>query len=163
MGRSLSSITVLIALVSLLGVKATDAQTPSGSMKPTMTAKLIDPDKKAAEGGATIEVTVSGVELTDPAMANEKPVAGQAHLHYQVDKGPVVATTAAKLSFHELTPGSHTIVVTLVGNDHKTLGSQQQLTVNVPKGMKSTAGESKPTEAAPVKPAEAAPTTKPKY
>jgi hypothetical protein len=29
--------------------------------------------------------------------------------------------------------------------------------------MKSTAGESKPTEAAPVKPAEAAPTTKPKY
>jgi hypothetical protein len=164
MRRSLSSIAVLtMTLTSFAAVKTIDAQTPSSAMKPTMTAKLIDPDKKAADRAATVEVTVSGVELTDPAMANEKPVAGQAHLHYQVDKGLVVATTAAKLSFHELTPGSHTILVVLAGNDHKPLGPQQQLSVNVPKGMTSTSGESKPTEAAPAKPSDTAPTTKPKY
>jgi hypothetical protein len=163
MTRSLHSIAVLIALTSFLGVKTLDAQTPTGSMKPTMTAKLVDPDKKAAEGAATVEVTVSGVELTDPAMASEKPVPGQAHLHYQVDKGPVVATPTAKLTYHDLTPGSHTIVVMLVGNDHKPLGPQQQLAVNVPKAMRSTAGESKPAEAAPAKPAETAPAAKPKY
>jgi hypothetical protein len=164
MRPSFCSIAVLtISLTSFLGVKAIDAQTPSGSMKPTMTAKLVDPDKKAAEGAATVEVTVSGVELTDPAMANEKPVPGQAHLHYQVDRGPVVATPTAKLTYHDLTPGSHTIVVMLVGNDHKPLGPQQQLTVNVPKAMRSTTGESKPAEAAPAKPAETAPAAKPKY
>ncbi len=80
---------------------------------------------------------------------------GQGHLHYQVDKGPVVATPTAKLTWHDLTPGTHTIVVMLAGNDHKPLGPQQQLTVTVPKAMRSTAGESKP--------AETAPTPKPKY
>jgi hypothetical protein len=90
-----------------------------------------------------VEVTVSGVELVDPAIANEKAVSGQGHLHYQLDKGPVVATPTAKLSFHELTPGSHTIVVMLAGNDHKPLGPQQQLTVMVPKAgdkPRSTSG-----------------------
>jgi hypothetical protein len=147
--------TLAITLTSFLAVTTVDAQTPSTGTKPTMTAKLVDPDKKAAEGAATVEVTVSGVELTDPAIANEKPVPGQGHLHYQVDKGPVVATPTAKLTWHDLTPGTHTIVVMLAGNDHKPLGPQQQLTVTVPKAMRSTAGESKP--------AETAPTPKPKY
>jgi hypothetical protein len=100
--------------------------------KPVMTAKLIDADKKASQRSATVEVTTSGVELTDPALSNEKPVEGQGHLHYQLDKGPIVATPTAKLSFHELAPGPHTILVMLAGNDHKPLGPQQQLTVTVP-------------------------------
>ena len=108
------------------------AQAPGSATKPTMTAKLIDADKKAADKAATVEVTVAGVELTDPAMSHEKAVPGQAHLHYQLDKGPVVATPTAKLTYHELTPGSHTILVVLAGNDHKPLGPQQQLTVTVP-------------------------------
>ena len=112
--------------------------------KAAMSAKLLDPDKKAASGGATVEVTTSGVQLTDPALSNEKPVPGQGHLHYQVDKGPVVATPTAKLSYHELAPGSHTILVVLVGNDHKPLGPQQQLVVTVPKAPSaaSTTGPS---------------------
>ncbi len=75
MTPSACSITTLaITLTSFLAVTTVDAQTPSTGTKPTMTAKLVDPDKKAAEGAATVEVTVSGVELTDPAIANEKPV-----------------------------------------------------------------------------------------
>lgn len=140
---------VAIILTAFLGVKTIDAQAPGQATRPAMTAKLVDPDKKAAEHAATVEVTTSGVQLIDPAMANEKPAAGQGHLHYQVDNGPVVATPSAKLSFHELTPGSHTIRVILAGNDHKPLGPQQQLTVTVPKGMTTTSGT--PSDTAPKK------------
>ena len=135
-----------IALAGVLSV-STSAQVPGSATKATMTAKLVDPEKKAAERAATVEVTTTGVQLTDPAIAMEKPVVGQAHLHYRLDNGPVIATPSAKLSFHELTPGPHSIVVVLAGNDHKPLGAQVQLTVNVPPGMTHTAGE--PSNAAP--------------
>ena len=92
----------------------------------------------------------------------EKHVAGQGHLHYQLDKGPIIATPTRKLSFHELPPGSHTIVVMLVGNDHKPLGPEERLTVNIPKAITSvskpsdsavgTAGKEKPARPAPKKP-----------
>jgi hypothetical protein len=62
----------------------------------------------------------------------EKPRPGQGHLHYQVDDGPVIATTATKLSFHGLKPGAHKIVVTLAANDHSPLGPQQALEVTIP-------------------------------
>jgi hypothetical protein len=133
-----SAVAVAIVMCAFLaGQAAADLQAQT---KPTLTAKLIDPEKKAAEGAATVEVTTSGVELVDPALSNEKPVSGQGHLHYQLDKGPVIATPSAKLSFHELPAGSHTITVILAGNDHKPLGPQQQLTVKVTKGPVSTSG-----------------------
>jgi hypothetical protein len=70
--------------------------------------------------------------MTDPAKANKIPKAGQAHLHYQVDGGPVIATTASKLSFHGLTSGKHTIIVTLAANDHSPIGQPITLEVMVP-------------------------------
>jgi hypothetical protein len=127
------SITIVTVILTVFfAVQRFDAQVPGSATQPAMTAKLIDPDKKAAARAATVEVTTSGVQLTDPAVSNEKPVPGQGHLHYQLDKGPIIATPTAKLSFHELTPGTHTILVMLAGNDHKPLGPQQQLTVTVP-------------------------------
>ena len=128
----LSIAIVTLAMTALVTVQRMDAQAPGSSTKPSMTAKLIDPEKKAAGRAATVEVTTSGVELVDPALSMEKAVPGQGHLHYQVDKGLVIATPSAKLSFHELTPGAHTIMVVLAGNDHKPLGPQQQLNVTVP-------------------------------
>jgi hypothetical protein len=127
-----SVVILTVVLTALVAVQRTDAQAPPRG-QPSMTAKLIDPEKKAAGRAATVEVTVSGVELVDPAMSMEKAAPGQGHLHYQVDKGPVIATPSPKLSFHELTPGSHTITVVLAGNDHKPLGPQQTLNVTVPK------------------------------
>lgn len=135
-GSTVALAIVISAFVSGQAVHRVEAQA-----KPTMTAKLVDPDKKAAEAAATVEVTTSGVELVDPALSNEKPVPGQGHLHYQLDKGPIIATPSAKLSFHELPAGSHTITVILAGNDHKPLGPQQQLSVNVKKGPTSTSGQ----------------------
>jgi hypothetical protein len=133
MTTSKCSIAVMTAALTLvMAAPATNAQAPGAATKPVMTAKLVDAEKKAAEKAATVEVTTSGIELVDPALSNEKAVLGQGHLHYQLDKGPVVATPAAKLSYHELTPGTHTILVVLAANDHKPLGPQQQLTVTVP-------------------------------
>jgi len=68
----------------------------------------------------------------DPQLVGEDPRYGQGHLHYQIDGGPVIATTATKLSFHDLAPGPHTVVVSLAGNDHRPLGPKRILTVNIP-------------------------------
>ncbi len=98
----------------------------------TLDAKLVDPMEKAKKQAATVEATVNGIRIVDPARSGEKPVKGEGHLHYQVDDGPVIATTALKLSFHGLKPGSHTITVVLAANDHSPLGPQEKLTVSVP-------------------------------
>ena len=139
---------VTVLLTVMIAAPHMAAQVPGGATKPSMTAKLIDAEKKAAARAATVEVTTVGVELVDPALSMEKPVSGQGHLHYQLDKGPVIATPSAKLSFHELTPGPHTIIVMLAGNDHKPLGPQEALNVTIPKAMTTVAT---PAAAAPEK------------
>jgi hypothetical protein len=98
----------------------------------TLAASLVDAEAKARQQAATVKVEVTGVKMTDPAVVKEKPITGQGHLHYQVDDGPVIATTALKLSFHGLKPGSHHFKVMLAANDHSPLGPEQTLDVTVP-------------------------------
>ena len=98
----------------------------------SLTAKLVDADAKAQKKAATVEVKVKGISLIDPAAVKEHPKAGQGHLHYQLDNGPVIATTATKLSFHELASGQHSFKVMLAANDHQPLGPEQDLSVTVP-------------------------------
>ncbi len=104
----------------------------ASTQAPTLTAVLVDAEKKAKEQTATVQVTVTGVQLIDPASVKEHPAKGQGHLHYRVDDGPVIATPTPKLSFHGLTSGQHKILVMLAGNDHKPLGPEQTLTVTIP-------------------------------
>jgi hypothetical protein len=99
---------------------------------PWMTATLVDLQEKAKKQAATVRVTVKGVRIVDPALSKEKPIRGQGHLHYQVDDGPIIATTALKLSFHGLKPGTHSIMVTLAANDHTPIGQEQKLAVTIP-------------------------------
>jgi hypothetical protein len=106
--------------------------TPSGANAMSLTATLVDPEAKAKKQAATVKVETRGVRIVDPALSGEKPIAGQGHLHYQVDDGPVIATTALKLSFHGLKPGPHGIMVQLAANDHSPLGPEQKLTVTIP-------------------------------
>jgi len=136
--RALVSIAMLASLISVVVVIAhgqystgTKSQTSQASA-PTLTATLIDAEKKAKQKAATVEVKTTGIELIDPAKVNEQPKAGQGHLHYQVDSGPIIATTTTKLSFHGLTAGAHKIQVMLAGNDHNPLGPQQTLEVTIP-------------------------------
>lgn len=132
---------VMLIVLTLVFTVIASAQYGSGAKPqtssaaqgtPTLTAKLVDPEKKAQQKAATVDVKVTGIKIIDPATVNEKPIAGQGHLHYQVDDGPIIATTTMKLSFHGLTPGSHKIVVTLAGNDHNPLGPQETLNVTIP-------------------------------
>lgn len=134
-----ASIALFVGMMITASVVAQAQYTPSSKPKvestsqaPTLTATLVDATKKAQQKAATVEVKTTGIELIDPGTVNEQPKAGQGHLHYQVDNGPIIATTATKLSFHGLTPGAHKIVVMLAGNDHNPLGPQQTLEVTIP-------------------------------
>jgi hypothetical protein len=98
----------------------------------TFEAKLVDPTKKAINKTATVEVKVAATSLVDPDTTNGKPAPGQYHLHYQLDNDPIIATTATKLSFHNLPPGQHKITVTLAQNDHTPAGRENVLTVTIP-------------------------------
>ena len=103
-----------------------------------LVASLVDAEAKARQQAATVKVDVTGVKLIDPALVKEKPAPGQAHLHYQVDDGPVIATPTTKLSFHGLKAGSHRIKVMLAANDHSPLGPEQTLDVTIPAGARSS-------------------------
>jgi hypothetical protein len=140
--RFAAFVSLSIAFVLALGMPAaaqekakTGAPKASANQvvgQPTLSASLVDAEKNAREKTATVEVRVAGVELIDPAKTSKQPMKGQGHLHYQVDSGPVIATTSPKLSFHELTPGKHKIMVMLANNDHSPAGPQQTLEITVP-------------------------------
>jgi hypothetical protein len=115
------------------------AMPPGSGHPPALSAKLVDAEKHAKEQAASVEVTVAGIQIIDPAAVNEQPKEGQGHFHYQLDSGPLIATTAPKLSFHELSAGEHKITVRLVGNDHQPLGPQETLTVSILKGKSDRA------------------------
>ena len=127
---SCTFVVMLLAIGFSEWVSGQTTQTPKETA--TLTATLVDAEKKAQQKAATVEVKVTGVKLIDPAKANEQPKAGEGHLHYHVDDGPIVATPATKLSFHGLATGEHKILVALAGNDHNPLGPQQTLTVKIP-------------------------------
>ena len=125
--HQLSVVTVLFLASAMLGAALQQPRPAPAPVPGTvmMVAKLVNPEQRAAKGAATVQVTVTGAELVDPATAGETPVAGQAHLHYQVDSGVVVATPIPKLSFHDLKPGDHVITITLAANDHTPLGARR--------------------------------------
>lgn len=102
------------------------------TQSPTMSVKLIDQLRKAKQQTATVQVTVGGIKLVDPDTTPPAAQAGEGHLHYQVDGGPLIATTTTKLSFHGLGAGTHSVIVTLVGNDHSPLGPQETIAVVIP-------------------------------
>jgi outer membrane murein-binding lipoprotein Lpp len=140
--KGVASIAIVSAVVLGLSLVVGAIETPKLKVissdvgaAPELSAKLSDPEKKAQEHTATVEVKVAGIQLIDPAAVNEQPQQGQGHLHYQVDTGPVIATTSTKLSFHELSSGAHEITVMLVSSDHQPLGPSETLTVNIPPAL----------------------------
>jgi len=131
--------TVAVALVAL-AVSARPTAVPAqgasamapGHSHATIHVTLVDPVRKARDRAATVSVTVRGITLIDPATVHERPHAGQGHLHYRVDDGFIIATTAKKLSFHELSSGPHKFTVMLAANDHTPLGPEDTASVTVP-------------------------------
>lgn len=134
MTRPCSAVLALALLAAVPGRAAvhSDITRSVTVAAPTMAARLIDSDVKARERGAVVKVDVRDLEIVDPAAVYGKAAPGQGHLHYRLDDGPVIATTATRLSFHELASGTHTITVTLAGNDHAPLGPSETMTVTIP-------------------------------
>lgn len=118
--------------------KSKDVKPPAGQAQAapaggaTLAAVLVDAEKRAQKRQATVQVRVKGLKLVDPAERRETAAAGEGHLHYRVDDGPVIATTSTKLSFHELASGRRTISVQLAANDHTPLGAAETLGVTIP-------------------------------
>jgi hypothetical protein len=115
------------ALLLLLGSPVAMAQP-----KLDLEASLVDADANAQQASAVVRVEVVGADLIDPALATQGSKAIQAHLHYRVDEGPVIATPVAKLAFHDLSAGRHRIEVALADREHKPLGPSQILEVMIP-------------------------------
>ncbi len=124
-GRTVAIVGVLIVLASWFLIA-------QAAQSPTLKASLVDAAKKATAHTATVEVSVDGVSLIDPDTTTGQTKEGEGHLHYQLDSGPVIATTAPKLSFHGLSSGQHTLLVVLAGNDHASLGPQEVLEFAIP-------------------------------
>lgn len=95
-------------------------------------ATLLDQRGEAAHHTAAVLVQVQGLKLVDPDAVHDKAAAGQGHLHYRLDGGPEIATTATKLGFEGLKDGPHNLTISLVGNDHMPLGPSQTLTFDIP-------------------------------
>ena len=126
---------------------------PSGM---TLNTQLLGPKGETlsvAGGGAytadnpTVRVEIQGVEMIDPATTGGIKKTGQGHLHYRVDRQPIIATTATELTFRNLGPGPHTIEVMLAANDHTPLGPQQVIRVN---GSESAAPRTETMESTPL-------------
>jgi hypothetical protein len=144
-------------LVLAFGFATSLALLPAAGLAedPTLSVSLRDQEANAHKRGASVVATVTGLKLVDPG----QPQAGQGHLHYRLDGGPVIATTATKVGFHELTPGSHSIEVALAGNDHKPLGPKQTVKVEIPMGGPTHTKQpaNPPASPAPMKPAPSSP------
>lgn len=102
-----------------------------GDKAPTLNVKVLDQKENTAQKAISVESEVQNFDLADPHEVNEIVKEGQGHIHYRLDDGPVIATTAKRLSFHEVKPGTHTLTVNLAGNDHKQVGTEQKLSVEV--------------------------------
>jgi len=121
-----------VAIAGVLGVLVSWPLIAQAAKSPTLKATLVDAAKKAAAKTATVQATVSGIKLVDPDKTHGQAKKGEGHFHYQLDTGPVIATTTPKLSFHGLSSGPHTLVVMLAGNDHQPVGPKEALTFDIP-------------------------------
>ncbi|MBI4597435.1 MAG: hypothetical protein HY737_03435 [Candidatus Omnitrophica bacterium] len=110
----------------------TKTEHPSPEPIQIVAAIAIDPATVAKRKAVSVHVKVDNFTLVDPAEAQEHPAQAEGHLHYRVDQGPVIATTATKLSFHDLSSGDHVITVQLAADDHTPIGPPQVLTVKIP-------------------------------
>jgi len=97
---------------------------------PMLRATLRAKDKNAQKHAALVEVETQNVGLVSLDVSYGGSDVGL--LEYQVDQGPVLATTDTEAMFRDLTPGKHTITVSLVTTEYKDLGAKAELEVDIP-------------------------------
>jgi hypothetical protein len=125
--------TVLMALALSFNIFADDQYTSQQTTTKakgnvTITAKSVDEAMLAKDKMAKVEVNVSGTKLA----SGHKAMTSGAHLHYQIDNGPIIVTSEPSLSFANLTAGSHTISVTVVDAKHSPLSDPATVELTIP-------------------------------
>ena len=98
---------------------------------PMLRTTLKDKEKNAQKHAAFVEVETQNIGL---ALLGVSPFAGSdmGFLEYQVDQGPVLATSDTAVMFRNLTAGKHTITVSLVNTDYRELGPKAVLELEIP-------------------------------
>ena len=125
-----------LAMVTTATAQATNpssmSQAESQSPVQMFSAILVNPQNFARQRSVMVLVKVHGIRLVEPIEAQGQARPSEAHLRYQIDQGPIIATAATQLNFLDLGSGDHVITVQLAGNDEKPIGAQQLLTVSIP-------------------------------
>ena len=71
------------------------------------------------------------VTLTDPISYRDSG-SGMGHLQYRIDNGPYILPMANRLVFEGLTPGKHTIDVSLADGSFRSMGADVELELVIP-------------------------------
>ncbi len=98
---------------------------------PQINARLVDKDKNASRRIAVVEVDVKNVTLTDPISYRDSS-SGMGHLQFRVDEGPYIVPMTNRLVFEGLTPGKHTIEVSLADGSFRPMGAKAELEIVIP-------------------------------
>ncbi len=126
-------ITLVLVVLFLTGVFAFSAGCSSAPAAPSVA--ITSPQNMAALTGSSIPVTVSVSNFNVVDKQGQASVAGEGHIHFYMDVSPIPSdptkpaipadasaawahVSGTSYTFTNVTPGSHTITVQLVNNDH---------------------------------------------
>jgi hypothetical protein len=133
------SVAALVAVIGLAGCTVQPAQVPApGPMSApsvTIDSMMIDFPTDTTLPARNIAVSVSVANFNIVSKMGEASVPGEGHLHYYLDVDPpttpgepaitqgdtFIASTESSYLWENVSPGSHTLSVQLVNNDHTPL------------------------------------------
>ncbi len=123
--------TMFLSCLFVLPATAQENSWQGPEKGPQLKAHLVDKEKNASRRIAVVDVDVRNVTLTDP-IAYRDSGSGMGHLQYRVDNGPYILPMANQLAFEGLTPGKHTIEVSVADGAFRPLGAQVALELVIP-------------------------------
>lgn len=107
---------LLAACASGAGSPSSGSSTSSDAASQPPTLTLVEPAAGGAVPAGTVTVAVesTGLEFVMPGGTN---VAGEGHVHFTLDDGPIVMSVEQRTTFKDVPPGEHKLVAELVQND----------------------------------------------
>ena len=143
--KSLLALAAVALLTILAACTSTPYSTPKPTPTPTPTIQITAPadGSTLSAGDITVSVQVSDFNLVDKK--GETNVAGEGHIHYFIDvdaptiqgtpavtaAGTYAATSATSYIWPNVMPGTHTLSVELVNNNHTPINPPVVATVKV--------------------------------
>lgn len=125
-----SAITLLLFSFLILAAAAQENSWQGSDRGPQLKAQLVDKDRNASRRIVIVDVDVKNVALADPTERNSN--SDTAYLQYRIDGGPYILPMNNKLVFEGLTPGKHTIEVTLADGAFRLMGPKAEMEVVIP-------------------------------